>query len=160
MGLGMDQVSRGEGAGPAPIVPTEIELRVRAAMLDEPTQPPEDYFFRQVRAAIRAMREPTEEMKTAGLRTMDRYEQDHAALMAETGIDGMEPDYIWAAMIESASPERTLAKPLSHVHVLVQGLVSYPTLPLQYDWTCALGASFRGVEPPLQSFPLDERCPE
>lgn len=82
------------------VEPTEMELRVQEALAfayneHDPESPDSDLFEDLARAAIRAMREPTEGMESAA---------SDAAEKHNGRFYWCPPDVIWRAMIDVASP--------------------------------------------------------
>ena len=81
--------------------PTEMELRVQRAIAMESFYSADEgadgvpQSLKVARAAIRAMRQETDDMNDAGADVVD------ARMLAETGFCGP----IWKAMIDAASPQ-------------------------------------------------------
>ena len=82
--------------------PTEMELRVAVVLKDyRALEPQHSDYIDAARAAIRAMRAPTDEMLTAGYA---------AGYEADTGVDEVTEvlaELFYTAMIDAASPGET-----------------------------------------------------
>lgn len=79
--------------------PTQKEIEVAKALADVPAEPAATYWDRATRAAIRAMREPTEEVIDGGVRFWPSVVVGGNAAMRE------QVAAVYGAMIDAASPQ-------------------------------------------------------